>query len=74
MDFHNNSLCYAFPYQNMQFYITQILKEIIAQILLTPALPCDSLNIILKNKNAFQRLKPKQACFSNVISSTKLNN
>ena len=29
MELHNNSLCYAFPYQNMEFHITKILKEII---------------------------------------------
>ena len=30
MELHNNSICYAFPYQNMEFHITKILKEIIA--------------------------------------------
>ena len=30
MELHNTSLCYAFPYQNMEFHITKILKEIIA--------------------------------------------
>ena len=31
MELHNTSLQYAFPYQNMEFHITKILKEIIAQ-------------------------------------------
>ena len=32
MGLHNTSLCYAFPYQNMEFHNIKILKEIIAKI------------------------------------------
>ena len=31
MELHITGLRYAFPYQNMEFHITKILKEIIAQ-------------------------------------------
>ena len=31
MELHNTSLCYAFLYQNIEFHITKILKEIIAK-------------------------------------------
>ena len=30
MGLHNTSLCYAFPYQNMECHNTKMLKEIIA--------------------------------------------
>ena len=32
MKLHITSLLYAFPYQNMEFHITKILKEIIAAV------------------------------------------
>ena len=31
MELHNNSFCYAFLYQNMEFNIIKIIKEIVAK-------------------------------------------
>ena len=45
MELHNNSLCYAFPYQYMEFHITKILKESIARSASTSAVAkCDQMN------------------------------